>query len=46
MYAPFKDDGTGDAGAVVRNYKGEAIAGACWPLQHLLDAATTKAKAL
>lgn len=43
----LKNDGGGGA-SVIQNDKDEVIAGACWPLHHLLDAdaATTEAKAL
>lgn len=46
VHAALKNDGGGGAGAVVRNDKGEAIAGACWPLYHQLDVATAEARAL
>jgi hypothetical protein len=39
-------DGSGGAGAVIRNDVGEAIAGTCEPLRRILDVATAEALAL
>ena len=39
-------NGTGGAGAVLRDHRGEAMAGAAWPLTNLLDASTAEATAL
>ena len=36
-------DGSGGAGAVIRNDVGEAIAGTCEPLRHIHDATTAEA---
>ncbi|XBJ24642.1 hypothetical protein VPH35_002487 [Triticum aestivum] len=44
--ASFSENGTGGAGAVLRNDRGEALAGACWPLHNIFDAATAEATAL
>ena len=44
--ATFFPNGTGATGAVLRNEKGEAMAGGYWPLGCVLDAATAEAAAL
>ena len=44
--ACFSLNGEGAAGVVLRNDKGEAVAGGCWPLSNLLDATTAEALAL
>ena len=44
--ASFYPNGTGAAGAVLRNSKGEAIAGGGWPLCNITDATTAEARAL
>ena len=44
--AAYFPNGSGAAGAVLRNNKGEALAGGCWPLSNLLDAGTAEAMAL
>ena len=44
--AAFHANGSGAAGAILRDHKGSPLAGACWPLDNLLDAATAEALAL
>ena len=44
--AAFSENGTDGAGAVLRNDRGEAIAGACWPLYNMFNAAMAEATAL
>ena len=44
--ACFFPNGVGAVGVVLRNDKGEAIAGGCWPLTNLFDATTAEALAL
>ena len=42
----FFPNGEGAAGVVLRNIKGDAVVGGCWPLSNLLDATTAKVTAL
>lgn len=44
--AAFSENGTGGAGVVLRNDRGEAIVGACWPLHNIFDATMAEATAL
>lgn len=44
--ATFFEDRTGAAAAILRNNRGEALAGASWLLHHLLDATTSEAVAI
>ena len=46
VYAAFFEDVTGAAAAILRNNRGEALAGASWLLHHLLDATTAEAVAI
>ncbi|XP_071674396.1 uncharacterized protein [Lolium perenne] len=44
--ASFRENGRGSSGAVLRNDRGEAIAGYAGPLNHVFNAATAEALAL
>ena len=44
--ASYHVDGSGAVGVVLRNYKGEAIAGMAHPMDHIFSAATAEALAL
>jgi hypothetical protein len=44
--ASFFSSGIGTAAAVIRNSKGEAIAGGAWPMANILDASTAEAMSL
>ena len=44
--ASFHSDGLGAAGAVLRNHRGEALAGMACPLDNLLNASSAEASAM
>ena len=44
--AAFFPNGDGAAGVILRNDRGESVAGGCWALSNLLDATTAEAMAL
>lgn len=44
--ASYHEDGFGAAGVVLRDHRGEAVAGLLSPLDNLLSAATTEARGL